>query len=112
MSNTITLNEINEAKRAYTEAQEAMNYADKDFVETAVYQYKMTESRLNALIKRAKNNAQDNVIQFPLQGQDEVALSSWPEEAMDNIGMFLVPLVMVLGVATLIAIMVRLCLGI
>lgn len=30
MSNTITLNEFKEAKRAYTEAQEAMNCADDD----------------------------------------------------------------------------------
>lgn len=104
MSNTITLSEFKEAKRAYIEAQEAMNYADKDFVETAVYQYKMAEARLNALIKRAKENAQGNVIQFPIQSiQEQMEEQCWQETVMERLGPPIGFLALGLGIVFIVA---------
>jgi len=50
----IPLEEIQAAKKALIESQQALDYADEDFIETAVYQQKMAETRFNALLRRIK----------------------------------------------------------
>ena len=52
--------EIDEALEEYRQAQAAIDQADPDFVEAAVYRQKAAECQLDALVRQAK------VIQFPL----------------------------------------------
>lgn len=98
---TSFLKEIQVAKKALIEAQQALDYADEDFIETAVYQLKMAETRFDALLKRLKNNP-DNVVQFPLQmnrEEDREATPAW----FDMLGWFSAFLAAVAGVSVLIA---------
>lgn len=66
--------EIDEALEEYRQAQAAINQADPDFVEAAVYRQKAAECQLDALVRQAK------VIQFPMARCEPPAPEqSWPE---------------------------------
>ena len=41
----VTLAEINKAREEFIQAQEALDWADEDFIETAIYQHKIAEAR-------------------------------------------------------------------
>lgn len=70
--------EIDEALEEYRQAQVAINQADLDFVEAAVYRHKAAQCQLDALVRQAK------VIPFPLtQSEPEEPEQSWPEFISD-----------------------------
>lgn len=99
---TSFLKEIQVAKKALIEAQQALDYADEDFIETAVYQLKMAETRFNAILKRLKKeNSRNNIVQFPmqLQEEDKEAQPVW----FDGLGWLTALLAVAIGVAVLIA---------
>lgn len=88
-----TLAEINKAREDFIQAQQALDWADEDFVETAVYQYKIAETRLNALLKRVKSS-KNKIVQFPIVED----YPSQEERAMDYVGMGVLIVTVLLGV--------------
>jgi len=89
----VTLAEINKAREEFIQAQEALDWADEDFIETAIYQHKTAEARYNALLKRAKSS-KDKIVQFPI-------VENYPnreERAMDYVGMGVLRVTVLLGV--------------
>lgn len=93
----VTLAEIEEAKEEFKLAQQAMNYADEDFLETAIYQQKIASLRLNALIRRAKEAGQEISIQSMVT--DEPV---WQFRVMDYIGVGVAIIAVLLGVTAVI----------
>lgn len=83
----VSLIEINQAKNDVKVACNALNFADDDFIESAVYQQKIAELRLNNLIKKAKTEG--------LTSMEK------QEKLMDGIGRAGIVLAIVLGVITL-----------
>ena len=72
--------EIDEALEEYRQAQAAIDQADPDFVEAAVYRQKAAECQLDALVRQAK------VIQFPLARCESEVEESWQESLMNLMG--------------------------
>jgi len=99
--NTVSLEEIQAAKKALIEAQQALDYVDEDFIETAIYQQKMAEARFNALLKRLKKESRNNIVQFPMQlkEEDKEAQPVW----FDGLGWLVILFAAAAGIMTLIA---------
>lgn len=50
----VLLNELNEAQKELTEAQQQLDMAEGDFVEAAIFKVQAAEQRYNALLRLAK----------------------------------------------------------
>lgn len=90
--------EIDEALEEYRQAQAAIDHADLDFIEAAVYRYKAAECQLDALVRQAK------VIQFPLTQSEPEVKVIWQERVMDWIANnLIVPAAIVFGAAVIVS---------
>jgi len=95
----LTRLEIEEALEEYRQSQAAIDQADPDFVEAAVYRQKAAECQLDALVRRAK------VIPFPLaRFEPEEPEQSWPEFISDLMEW---PLTLSVGLLVVIVILVQ-----
>jgi len=71
--------ELQEAIKDRNYHQMAFNNADPDFTEAAVFGFKAAEVKLDALIRRAK---QEKIKQFPVLAKEESCCQEW----MDKVG--------------------------
>lgn len=106
---TVSMREIEAARQEYVRASLAMDDADTDFIEAAVYRFTAARSRYDALIKMAKDPSVTVIIDFPtskrvpIQGQKRPGV----EQLMDVNGVIAMVAAIVLGIAAFIAQLVK-----
>lgn len=102
---TVSMREIEAARQEYVRAALAMDDAEPDFIESAVFQLNCARSRYDALIKMSKDPSVTVIIDFPtskrvpIQGQKRPG----PELLMDVNGVIAMIAAIVLGIAAFIA---------